>query len=271
MTVAHRLVFPLCLLVGPLLVIVAGTLHPDLAGDGAAQLAAIAQCSAWRAIHWTFLFSFPLALTGLVGLARVHAGNPGESAVRAGLIVGTFAYGAWTVTVAFMGAAGASLALSFTVADAGMTATRAVFLFDMIHPFALATQRVAGFALGLSTCLYGWGVLDGRCCRAGSPRGAWRPVRSRWRLRSCSGKTRRPTRRPSCSPCCGRWSLPPSCCGRLGCAAEAATRRVRSEEHTSELQSPFLISYAVFCLKKKKKKTTKTKITVHKTKKKKKK
>src|SRR5216117_4432320 len=28
-------------------------------------------------------------------------------------------------------------------------------------------------------------------------------------------------------------------------------RRARSEEHTSELQSPFLISYAVFCLKKK--------------------
>src|SRR5216117_4434239 len=27
--------------------------------------------------------------------------------------------------------------------------------------------------------------------------------------------------------------------------------QVRSEEHTSELQSPFLISYAVFCLKKK--------------------
>jgi len=162
MTVARRLVFPVCLLVGPLLVIVAGTLHPDLAGDGAAQLAAIAQCSAWRAIHWTFLFSFPLALTGLVGLARVHAGNPGESAVRAGLIVGTFAYGAWTVTVAFMGAAGASLAHSFTVADAGMTATRAVFLFDMIQPFALATQRVAGFALGLSSCLFAWGVSDGK-------------------------------------------------------------------------------------------------------------
>src|SRR5216117_4356092 len=29
--------------------------------------------------------------------------------------------------------------------------------------------------------------------------------------------------------------------------------RNRSEEHTSELQSPFLISYAVFCLNKKKK------------------
>src|SRR5213595_4363353 len=31
----------------------------------------------------------------------------------------------------------------------------------------------------------------------------------------------------------------------------------RSEEHTSELQSPSVISYAVFCLKKKKKKQTK--------------
>ena len=33
----------------------------------------------------------------------------------------------------------------------------------------------------------------------------------------------------------------------------------RSEEHTSELQSPVPISYAVFCLKKKKKKTQKKK------------
>src|SRR3546814_6818885 len=31
---------------------------------------------------------------------------------------------------------------------------------------------------------------------------------------------------------------------------------IRSEEHTSELQSLMRISYAVFCLKKKKKKTT---------------
>src|SRR5439155_7595581 len=114
------------------------------------------------AFPWPCWLGSPVAVTGLVGLGRVHAGNPGESAVRAGLIVGTFAYGAWTVMVAFMGAAGSSLAHSFTVADAGMTATRAVFLFDMIHPFALATQRVAGFALGLSTCLFGWGVVDGK-------------------------------------------------------------------------------------------------------------
>src|SRR5213075_3481184 len=34
--------------------------------------------------------------------------------------------------------------------------------------------------------------------------------------------------------------------------------QVRSEEHTSELQSRLVISYAVFCLKKKKKPTTYT-------------
>ncbi|TLY55496.1 MAG: hypothetical protein E6K55_03280, partial [Gemmatimonadetes bacterium] len=86
MTFSQRIVFPGCLLLGAVLTIVAGTLHPDLRGDGAAQLTTIAQCEAWRAIHWGFLFSFPLALTGLVGLARLHAGIPGENAVRAGLI-----------------------------------------------------------------------------------------------------------------------------------------------------------------------------------------
>src|SRR3546814_3205875 len=39
-------------------------------------------------------------------------------------------------------------------------------------------------------------------------------------------------------------------------------RSVRSEEHTSELQSLMRISYAVFCLKKKKKHTIKTNHTI---------
>src|SRR3546814_5393214 len=38
---------------------------------------------------------------------------------------------------------------------------------------------------------------------------------------------------------------------------EHVSNRMRSEEHTSELQSLMRISYAVFCLKKKKKKTCK--------------
>src|SRR3546814_1916609 len=39
-------------------------------------------------------------------------------------------------------------------------------------------------------------------------------------------------------------------------AARSLMRGLRSEEHTSELQSLMRISYAVFCLKKKKKKQT---------------
>src|SRR5213082_4081930 len=47
----------------------------------------------------------------------------------------------------------------------------------------------------------------------------------------------------------GRFPPPGGCAGR-----GAADRVGRSEEHTSELQSPDTISYAVFCLKKKKQK-----------------
>src|SRR5213079_3727021 len=38
----------------------------------------------------------------------------------------------------------------------------------------------------------------------------------------------------------------------VGGRGDPARGEVRSEEHTSELQSPVVISYAVFCLKKKK-------------------
>src|SRR3546814_3988369 len=43
-------------------------------------------------------------------------------------------------------------------------------------------------------------------------------------------------------------------------AIELATTAIRSEEHTSELQSLMRISYAVFCLKKKKHQTTNKRI-----------
>src|ERR1051325_11971620 len=44
-------------------------------------------------------------------------------------------------------------------------------------------------------------------------------------------------------------------CGSAIASSSMATelikgRSIRSEEHTSELQSPYVISYAVFCLKK---------------------
>ena len=163
MTVSRRLVYPLCLLAGSLLAVAAGALHPDIAGqDGPSQLAVIAESRAWPAIHWAFLFSFPLSLLGLVGVVGRHVGTAGESPARAGVMLATFAYALWVIIVAFMGGAGWALAHSFATADAGMTATRAVFLFDMLRPFALDAQRVGGFALGLATALFGWGVLDGK-------------------------------------------------------------------------------------------------------------
>ena len=159
---SRLVMYPLCLVVGSLLVVAAGIAHPALTGDGAAQLVAIARCAGWRAIHWGFLFSFPLSLTGLVGLVGRHAGTPGEGAGRAGLIVGAFAYGAWLLTVAFMGGAGWALARSFATGEPGLAATDAVFLYDMLRPFALAAQRAAAFALGIATYLFGRGVLNGK-------------------------------------------------------------------------------------------------------------
>ena len=56
-------------------------------------------------------------------------------------------------------------------------------------------------------------------------------------------------------------ALPQQDMGSIKCKDAAATRigqkksGARSEEHTSELQSPVPISYAVFCLKKKKEQT----------------
>src|SRR5216117_4422620 len=68
--------------------------------------------------------------------------------------------------------------------------------------------------------------------------------------RSTQGRTLFPYTTLFRSPCGVHGST-----GCLPCCASTeaiSTRlRARSEEHTSEFQSPFLISYAVFCLKKK--------------------
>src|SRR3546814_8048193 len=47
----------------------------------------------------------------------------------------------------------------------------------------------------------------------------------------------------------------PSNCPALARSNRTPSRAIRSEEHTSELQSLMRISYAVFCLKKKKQHT----------------
>src|SRR2546421_12972209 len=93
MTFSRRLVYSVCLLAGSLLAVVAGALHPDIAGQGGpSQLAAIAQSRGWPAIHWGFLFSFPFALIRLLGVVGRPVGTPGESATRAGGLLAAFAH-----------------------------------------------------------------------------------------------------------------------------------------------------------------------------------
>src|SRR3546814_5088814 len=81
------------------------------------------------------------------------------------------------------------------------------------------------------------------------------------RRRLCAGVLAHPEKagRPACFPVGGAAVLPaipvPVLLPRLYGRAVVAARPVRSEEHTSELQSLMRISYAVFCLKKKKQKT----------------
>src|SRR3546814_13748239 len=84
-------------------------------------------------------------------------------------------------------------------------------------------------------------------------------------LPPCAPGARRPTGGPACAwrrrgrqacpilrPAGSRWCRQPAR-ARLAIVAPRPTGgRVRSEEHTSELQSLMRISYAVFCLKKKK-------------------
>src|SRR3546814_4765107 len=71
------------------------------------------------------------------------------------------------------------------------------------------------------------------------------------------GQVSRAWRRRSSSPPSGRYwsgswfSARRASAGSSG-GLDEEFRRIRSEEHTSELQSPMRTSYAVFCLKKKK-------------------
>src|SRR3546814_7587788 len=73
-----------------------------------------------------------------------------------------------------------------------------------------------------------------------------------WQWASCCCST-------SASRWCGTWQAFPTCVGNW-----KNSRRKRSEEHTSELQSLLRISYAVFCLKKKtRRQPTQTRTTIH--------
>src|SRR5258707_2096322 len=154
------LFYGLCLLAGSLLVSAAGLMHPLLKGDGAEQLATIAGTAGWRAIHWSVLFGFPLMYMGLIGVALRHSDTPGSAPARAGVMLAGFAFGVWALNVLFMVGAGGQLAHAFTASDKALTATHAVFMYDMLHPAGLAAERLATFALGLVAYVFGWTIRE---------------------------------------------------------------------------------------------------------------
>ena len=154
--------YGLCLTVGALAFGIAGLCHPILTGDGAAQLATIARTPAWRVIHWTLLLALPLMLAGLAGISLRHQETPGAGPARVGVLIAGFAFAAWMLNILFMAGAGRHLAATYTAAVPGLTATHAVFLYDMIHPLGLAAERLATFTLGLALSLLAWGLRNGR-------------------------------------------------------------------------------------------------------------
>jgi hypothetical protein len=153
--------YGLALLAGTLLLAGAALRHPVLAGDGAAQLGLIAATPAWRTIHLTLLLGLALVVAGVSGAAGRHVAGAGEQAARTALVLAVLGYGALAVNVAFMTGAGTALADAYGRSGAGLTATQAVFVFDMLHPFGLVAQRFGAFAVGLSTCALGWAVVGG--------------------------------------------------------------------------------------------------------------
>lgn len=165
--------YGLCLLAGALLFGVAGLTHPVLHGEGAAQLATIAGTPRWRLIHWSLLFGLPVMLTGLGGFVERHHESPGAGPARAGVVLAAFAFAVWAVNILFMAGAGTHLAATYAAAEPGLASTHAVFLYDMLHPFGLAAERLATFSLGLAFYLLGWGTWNGRVLPRGVAWGAF--------------------------------------------------------------------------------------------------
>jgi hypothetical protein len=157
------LFYGLCLLIGSLLFGIAGLQHPFMQGDGAAQLQLIAATPAWRTIHWSLLFGFPLMLAGVLGVVARHLDTPGASMARAGAVMTAFGFLIWMVNVLFMVGAGWQLSQAYVGSDpVGLIATHAVFLYDMLHPVGLAAERLATFTMGLALYFFGWALWNGK-------------------------------------------------------------------------------------------------------------
>jgi hypothetical protein len=144
----------LSLLAGTLAFGLAGLHHPFLTGDAAVQLSAIAHTTHWRLIHWTLLFAFPLMQAGILGLVARHLDTPGASLLRTGAMLATLGFGVWALNVLLMAGTG------WTLAQTPLERSAQV-LYDGVHPFGLAAERLATFTMGIALIVVGRGIRKG--------------------------------------------------------------------------------------------------------------
>jgi hypothetical protein len=130
--------------------------HPVLTGTGQAQLTAIGATASWRIIHWCIAFGYVLAVGGLAGVAGLHVKSTGAFSASIGAALSIFGYVVSLMGVLFM--LGAAHALASAYRGGGSRAIDAVFLYDMLHPFALAALRIGAFAVSLGIGTIGWAV-----------------------------------------------------------------------------------------------------------------
>jgi hypothetical protein len=64
--------------------------------------------------------------------------------------------------VLFMVGAGWQLSQAYIGSGVGLTATHAVFVYDMLHPVGLAAERLATFTMGLALYFFGWALWNGK-------------------------------------------------------------------------------------------------------------
>jgi hypothetical protein len=71
-------------------------------------------------------------------------------------MVATLGFGIWALNILFM--VGAGWTLARTVAAGGPGAATATVIYDTVHPFGLAAERLATFTMGVALWFFGRGI-----------------------------------------------------------------------------------------------------------------
>ena len=150
----------LLLLIGSLLLVVCGAMHPVLPLTAEGDLTLIAATPHWYPMHLALLHATGLIIVGI--WARWLGAEPGE---RQGLVVAFAVLGIGQafngVNIAYMAGAGTRLAAM----QAGGIGVRAVY--QATHGFAVVCGRWGGACCGMGreACQGGWGGVGGGAAR----------------------------------------------------------------------------------------------------------